>query len=183
MSSNYRVNGFSKKLTAFVGLGISFGIAGFLLKGDNPSATPDRWASTVSSMISGRSNACSVLLADGRIFVAGGEGASGTLASTEIFDANGRFQSAAPMSAPRSSQACALMPDGTVMVAGGRNGSGISNGVTGLKYGVPRIVGALVKALFIEDSNRYLESLAAYGEPHFDPGIDETVTTPREVLT
>ncbi|MBB3310394.1 hypothetical protein FHT78_002137 [Rhizobium sp. BK196] len=59
----------------------------------------------------------------------------------------------------------------------------ISNGVTGLKYGVPRIVGALVKALFIEDSNRYLESLAAYGEPHFDPGIDETVTTPREVLT
>src|ERR1051326_9213206 len=67
VSSNYRVNGFSKKLTAFVGLGISFGIAGFLLKRDNPSATPDRWASTVSSMISGRSNACSVLLADGRI--------------------------------------------------------------------------------------------------------------------
>ncbi|OBY04718.1 oxidoreductase [Rhizobium leguminosarum bv. trifolii] len=58
----------------------------------------------------------------------------------------------------------------------------ISNGVTGLKYGVPRIVGALVKALFIEDSNRYLEALAAYDEPHFDPGIDDDVTTSREVL-
>ncbi|CCM78927.1 NAD(P)-binding domain-containing protein [Rhizobium mesoamericanum] len=58
----------------------------------------------------------------------------------------------------------------------------ISNGVTGLKYGVPRIVGALVKALFMEDSNRYLEALAAYDEPHFDPGIDEDVMTSREVL-
>ncbi|TAW05014.1 NAD(P)/FAD-dependent oxidoreductase [Rhizobium ruizarguesonis] len=58
----------------------------------------------------------------------------------------------------------------------------ISNGVTGLKYGVPRIVGALVKALFIDDSNRYLAALAAYDEPHFDPGIDEDVMTPREVL-
>lgn len=58
----------------------------------------------------------------------------------------------------------------------------ISNGVTGLKFGVPRVVSALVKALFIEDSNRYLEALAAYDEPHFDPGIDEDVTTSREVL-
>ncbi|MDL2409893.1 NAD(P)/FAD-dependent oxidoreductase [Rhizobium calliandrae] len=55
----------------------------------------------------------------------------------------------------------------------------VSNGVTGLKYGVPRIVGALVKALFIEDSNRYLEALAAYDEPHFDPGMVEDVTTSR----
>jgi len=58
----------------------------------------------------------------------------------------------------------------------------ISNGVTGLKYGVPRIVDALVKALFIGDSNRYLAALAAYDEPHFDPGTDEDATTPREVL-
>jgi cation diffusion facilitator CzcD-associated flavoprotein CzcO len=58
----------------------------------------------------------------------------------------------------------------------------ISNGVTGLKYGVPRIVDGLVKALFTEDSSRYLEALAAYDEPHFDPRIDEDVTTSREVL-
>jgi hypothetical protein len=45
----------------------------------------------------------------------------------------------------------------------------VSNGVTGLKYGVPRIVDALVKALFTEDSARYLAALAAYREQHFDP--------------
>lgn len=58
----------------------------------------------------------------------------------------------------------------------------ISNGVTGLKYGVPRIVGGLVKALFTEDSSRYLQALAAYDEPHFDPRIDGDATTSREVL-
>jgi cation diffusion facilitator CzcD-associated flavoprotein CzcO len=45
----------------------------------------------------------------------------------------------------------------------------VSNGVTGLKYGVPRIVDTLVKALFTEDSARYLAALAAYREQHFDP--------------
>jgi hypothetical protein len=49
----------------------------------------------------------------------------------------------------------------------------VSNGVTGLKYGVPRIVAALVKSLFTQASTRYLEALAAYGEPHFNPRNDE----------
>jgi cation diffusion facilitator CzcD-associated flavoprotein CzcO len=50
----------------------------------------------------------------------------------------------------------------------------ISNGVTGLKYGAPRIAAALTRALFVEDAPRYLAALAAYAEPHFDPRLDAT---------
>jgi cation diffusion facilitator CzcD-associated flavoprotein CzcO len=53
----------------------------------------------------------------------------------------------------------------------------VSNGVTGLKYGAPRIGAALVKALFIEEAPRYLEALAAYREPHFDPRLGEPLET------
>ena len=53
----------------------------------------------------------------------------------------------------------------------------ISNGVTGLKYGVPRIADALIRALFTEEAPRYLSALAAYCEPHFNPRLDETLET------
>ena len=53
----------------------------------------------------------------------------------------------------------------------------ISNGVTGLKYGVPRIADALMKALFREDAPGYLSALSAYCEPHFDPRLGETLET------
>ena len=56
----------------------------------------------------------------------------------------------------------------------------ISNGVTGLKYGAPRIAAALVKALFTEDAPRYLAALAAYSEAHFDPRTDDARFTDPE---
>jgi len=56
----------------------------------------------------------------------------------------------------------------------------VSNGVTGLKYGVPRIAGALIKALFTAESARYLAAMAAYAEPHFDPRSGDDRTTEVE---
>ncbi len=53
----------------------------------------------------------------------------------------------------------------------------VSNGVTGLKYGVPRIADALLKALFREEAPRYLSALAAYCEPHFNPRLGEPIET------
>ena len=51
----------------------------------------------------------------------------------------------------------------------------ISNGVTGIKYGLPRIVDGVVKALFAEESGRFLTELAGYCHAHFDPrGRDRT---------
>lgn len=45
----------------------------------------------------------------------------------------------------------------------------ISNGVTGMKYGLPRIVEAAAGALFHEAADDFLSDLAAYREHHFDP--------------
>jgi len=45
----------------------------------------------------------------------------------------------------------------------------ISNGVTGMKYGLPRIVDAVVGGLFHEAADDFLRDLAAYQEHHFDP--------------
>ncbi|MBB3932980.1 cation diffusion facilitator CzcD-associated flavoprotein CzcO [Kaistia hirudinis] len=43
----------------------------------------------------------------------------------------------------------------------------ICNGITGLKYGVPRMVAALVRGLFLADADRYYADLMAYDEEHF----------------
>jgi cation diffusion facilitator CzcD-associated flavoprotein CzcO len=49
----------------------------------------------------------------------------------------------------------------------------ISNGLTGLKSGAPRLVRALGRALFRERADAFAEALAAYGHPHFDArGLD-----------
>ncbi|HWU63635.1 MAG TPA: NAD(P)/FAD-dependent oxidoreductase [Ensifer sp.] len=45
----------------------------------------------------------------------------------------------------------------------------ISNGVTGMKYGLPRIVDAVAGGLFQETAHDFLRDLAAYREHHFDP--------------
>ena len=57
----------------------------------------------------------------------------------------------------------------------------VSNGLTGLKYGAPRIVDALCGALFRENAARFAHELALYRRPHFDPrgygrGKAETLT-------
>jgi cation diffusion facilitator CzcD-associated flavoprotein CzcO len=43
----------------------------------------------------------------------------------------------------------------------------VCNGVTGLKYGAPKIVAGVVKSLFIEDADQYLQGLMSYNHAHF----------------
>jgi len=58
----------------------------------------------------------------------------------------------------------------------------ISNGVTGMKYGLPRIVDAVVGGLFHEAADDFLRDLAAYREHHFDPrGYDGDLEGMKEV--
>ena len=45
----------------------------------------------------------------------------------------------------------------------------ISNGVTGMKYGAPRLADAVSGSLFREQAGRFADALAAYRHPHFDP--------------
>jgi cation diffusion facilitator CzcD-associated flavoprotein CzcO len=52
----------------------------------------------------------------------------------------------------------------------------VCNGVTGLKYGAPKIVAGIVKSLFIDDADQHLEGLMSYDHPHFRarPSLQET---------
>ena len=86
-----------------------------------------RWPATRGTMLSARSNACSVLLADGRVLISGGVSGDLWLSSTEFYNAGGRFSHAPEMTEPRSDHACAALPDGNVLVAGGRNRGGMTN--------------------------------------------------------
>jgi cation diffusion facilitator CzcD-associated flavoprotein CzcO len=43
----------------------------------------------------------------------------------------------------------------------------VCNGVTGLKYGAPKIVAGIVKSLFLEDADLHLEGLMRYDHAHF----------------
>ena len=45
----------------------------------------------------------------------------------------------------------------------------ICNGITGLKYGAPRMVSALVRGLFLADADDYYSDLMRYDEAHFEP--------------
>jgi cation diffusion facilitator CzcD-associated flavoprotein CzcO len=43
----------------------------------------------------------------------------------------------------------------------------VCNGVTGLKYGAPKIVAAIARSFFLEDAEQYLDALMSYDEAHF----------------
>jgi cation diffusion facilitator CzcD-associated flavoprotein CzcO len=43
----------------------------------------------------------------------------------------------------------------------------VCNGVTGLKYGAPKIVAGIARSFFIEDADRHLSDLMGYDEAHF----------------
>lgn len=68
----------------------------------------------------------SIVLADGRILVAGGYGPDTTpLASAEIYDPTTRaFSATGSMPRPRAGGIAELLPDGRVLVAGGTDASG-----------------------------------------------------------
>jgi hypothetical protein len=68
------------------------------------------------------------LLSDGRILITGGDGASGPLATAEIFNTDGSVSPAAPMNVARSGHISAVLQDGRVLVAGGTvAGGGATN--------------------------------------------------------
>jgi FAD-dependent urate hydroxylase len=43
----------------------------------------------------------------------------------------------------------------------------VCNGVTGLKYGAPKIAAGIARNFFLEDADQHLESLMRYDHPHF----------------
>ena len=82
----------------------------------------NRWTSA-ANMATARAAACTALLPDGRVLVAGGNNGSSVVASVEIYGVNGAFSVAASMHAARAGAACATLQDGRVFVAGGNDGT------------------------------------------------------------
>ena len=78
------------------------------------------WTAT-GTMHEARENHAAILLADGRVLVAGGVGDAGfPLKSSEVYNpATGKWLQAGPMLITRESPKLALLPDGQVLVAGG----------------------------------------------------------------
>ncbi|HET9407547.1 MAG TPA: Ig-like domain repeat protein [Candidatus Sulfotelmatobacter sp.] len=98
-----------------------------LLKATLPQILIGNWTTT-SNLSQARSNAASVLLADGRILIIGGDGGSGALQSAEFFGTDGTVSAAAAMNGARSRHFAVVMGDGRVLVGGGTTtGGGTTN--------------------------------------------------------
>lgn len=79
-----------------------------------------RWT-PVAPLRQGRSEHAAVLLADGRVMVAGGTKGGTPLSSVEIYDPeSGRWSAAADMPGARQRLTLAALPDGRVIAVGGR---------------------------------------------------------------
>lgn len=75
-------------------------------------------------MAAARTGHCAVALSDGRVLVAGGQGAEAeTLATVEIYGPADAYDAAAPMASARSGHRCTLLEDGRVLVSGGSSES------------------------------------------------------------
>jgi len=81
----------------------------------------NQWTVT-PDMAMARDAACSVLLADGRVMVAGGNSSSGVVANVDLYTASGVFAAGPSMLQPRAGAACTLLQDGRVLVTGGTDG-------------------------------------------------------------
>jgi len=82
--------------------------------------------SPTGSMTTGRDAAAAVLLADGRVLIAGGgnEG-SAAAASAELYDpATGKFSRTGSMLVAEYGESATLLPDGRVLISGGNDGNG-----------------------------------------------------------
>jgi hypothetical protein len=74
-------------------------------------------------MAAARTHACSTLLLDGRILIAGGTTQHGDVNGVEFVRADGTFSPAAPMLEARSGHTCTTLQDGRVLAAGGTSNS------------------------------------------------------------
>jgi hypothetical protein len=93
----------------------------------NPSS--ETFSALPASMTSPRLQPLAAALPDGRVLIAGGEGAGGAnvnpwLASAELYDpASGNFTAlSASMTTPRMGATATPLPDGRILIAGGRYG-------------------------------------------------------------
>lgn len=98
-----------------------------ILQASLPPTTIGAWTAA-ANLSQARTNAASVLLADGRILITGGDGGSGALNSAELFTPNGTVAAAANMNVSRSGHFAVELSDGRVLVGGGiSSGGGATN--------------------------------------------------------
>src|SRR3990172_6228255 len=100
----------------------SLAFFGYLLKASLLEAPASgTWAPTPGALAEARAGAAAAVLPDGRVLVTGGEAAGGPLASAEVFNLDGSFSPAAPMSFARAGHVAVTLADRRVLVAGGRS--------------------------------------------------------------
>jgi hypothetical protein len=95
------------------------GFVAYLVKGSALLGPASGTWAPVGALAAARADASAAMLKDGRVLVAGGEGASGVLASAELLASDGSFSPAAPMAFARKQHASVTLADGRVLVAGG----------------------------------------------------------------
>ena len=83
-----------------------------------PTPPTGFWQAT-GRLAEARAGACAVALNDGTILVAGGSSAAASLASVELYQAEGVFTQGTAMQTGRSGHTCTLLADGRVLAAGG----------------------------------------------------------------
>ena len=82
------------------------------------------FAPQTPAMTSARRGHTATRLPDGRVLIAGGQNADGTLNQTEIYNpTTGTFSASANMNTARADHSATLLPNGHVLIAGGFNGA------------------------------------------------------------